>query len=203
MVREAIHGAEQFAVDVQLALLPGIVADPNGGRLSPALQLRQFPLGQVPFAADAKHDLQVVAPVERAGRGGGHVVKELIGFVRAGRHPKGLDRKGSVPDPGVAVVPVSGAAHRLWQRRGRRRADRAGGCEGEGLEHPSAVVHQVPPRTLVGLVELGPRLPRRHGVLESCAYLGLAPDPGCFRLGPLAVMEGQTRALAAAELELA
>ena len=130
VVGEAVNGAEQFAVDVKLALVPGAVADPNRGRVSPALQVRQLPLGQVPFAADAKHDLQVAAPVERAGRGGGHVVEELIGFVRAGRHPKGLDRERRVPDPGVAIVPVSGAAHHLRQRGGRGCADRAGGCKG-------------------------------------------------------------------------
>ena len=178
VVREAVHGAEQFAVDVELALVPGAVADPNGGGVSPALQVRQLPLGQVPFATDAEHDLQVAAPVERAGRRGGHVVEELIGLVGAGRHPEGLDREGGVPDPGVAVVPVSGAAHHLGQRRGRRRADGAGGCEGECLEHPSAVVHQVAPRTHVGLVELRPRLPRRHGVFEPCARSRTGSRPG-------------------------
>ena len=59
VVGEAVDGAEQFAVDVELALVPGTVADPNGCRVSPALQVRQLPLGQIPFAADAKHDLQV------------------------------------------------------------------------------------------------------------------------------------------------
>ena len=131
MVGEAVHGAEQFAVDVQLTLIPGAIADPNGHRVSPALQVRQFALGQVPFAADAKHDLEVPAVVERAGGGGGHVVEKLIGLIRAGRHPKSLDRKGSITDPGVAVVPVSGAAHRLGQGRGRRRTYRAGGGKGQ------------------------------------------------------------------------
>jgi hypothetical protein len=31
MVGEAVHGAEQFPVDVELALIPGTVADPNRG----------------------------------------------------------------------------------------------------------------------------------------------------------------------------
>ncbi len=178
VVGEAVDGAEQFAVDVELALAPGAVADPNRGGVSPARQVGQLPLGQVPFAADAEHDLQVAAPVERAGRRGGHVLEELVGLVRAGRDPQGLDGEGGVPDPGVAVVPVSGAAHRLRQRGGRRCADRAGGLKGQRLEHPSAVVDQIPPRAHIGLVELGPRLPRRHGVFQSGADLGLAPHLG-------------------------
>ena len=67
------------------------------------------------------------------------------------------------------------------------------GAEGERLEHPSAVVHQVSPRTHVGLVELRPRLPRRHGVVEPCADLGLAPDPGRARVGPLGCDAGRSR----------
>jgi hypothetical protein len=88
VVREAVNGAEQFAVDVKLALVPGTVADPSGGRVSPALQVRQLPLGQVPFAPDTEHDRQLAASVKRAGRGGSHIVEELIGFVGTGRHPQ-------------------------------------------------------------------------------------------------------------------
>ena len=96
MVGEAVHGAEQFAVDVELALVPGTVADPNGGGVSPALQVRQLPLGQIPFAADAEHDLQVAAPVERAGRGGGHIVEELVGFVgQAATHRASIVKEAS------------------------------------------------------------------------------------------------------------
>ena len=196
-----MDGGEQFAVDVELALVPGAVADSNGGRVSPALQVGQLPLGQIMFATDAEHDLEVPAPVERAGGGRGHVVEELIGFVGAGRHPERLDREGSVAHPGVAVVPIAGTALHLRQRGGRRRADGAGGCKGERLEHPSAVVHQVLPGTFVSLVQLRPRLPRRHGVLEAVDYLGLAPDPGCTGLVPASVVQGEACALAMVKLE--
>jgi hypothetical protein len=64
VVREAVNRAEQLAVDVKLTLLPRSVADPHRGRSSPTLQVRQLALGQIPFAADAKHDLQVAATVE-------------------------------------------------------------------------------------------------------------------------------------------
>ena len=146
--------AEQLSVDVELALAPRAVADPHRGGLAPARQVRQLPLGQVPLAADAEHDLQVAGLLEGAGRGGGHVVEELVGLVGAGRHPQRLDGERGVPDPGVAVVPVAGAADDLGQRGGGRGADRAGGLERQRLEHPSAVVDEVAPRTDVGLVQL-------------------------------------------------
>ena len=59
------------------------------------------------------------------------------------------------------------------------------------------MVHQIVPRTHVGLVQIGPRLPRRHGVFEPRAYLGLAPDLGRTPLGSHPVMQGEARALAA------
>ena len=108
----------------------------------------------------------------------GHVVEELVGLVGAGRHPQRLDGERRVPDPRVAVVPVAGAADHLGQRGGGRRADRAGGLERQRLEHASAVVDEVAPRTDVRLVQLRPRLPRRHGVVEPRRDLVLAPDPG-------------------------
>ncbi len=52
-------------------------------------------------------------------------------------------------------------------------------------------------------MELRPGLPRRDGVFQPCLDLGLGPDLGRAALGPRAVMEGEARAFAAAELELA
>ena len=53
---------EQLAVDVELALAPRAVADPHRRAVAPARQVGQLPLGEVVLAADAEHDLQVVAP---------------------------------------------------------------------------------------------------------------------------------------------
>jgi hypothetical protein len=68
LIGESAHCTEQLAVDVDLTLAPGVVADPHGGGPPPARQVRQFPLGQVPLAADAEHDLQVAGPLEGSGR---------------------------------------------------------------------------------------------------------------------------------------
>jgi hypothetical protein len=53
------------------------------GRLS--RQLRQLPLGQVPFAADPEHDLQVRAPLQLGGGGIGQEGEELVRLVRDSR----------------------------------------------------------------------------------------------------------------------
>ena len=67
--------------------------------------------------------------------GGGRVgqeVEELVRLVRAGGDPQRLEREAGVAHPGVAVVPVAGAADRLGQRRrGRRpRSRRSAGRSG-------------------------------------------------------------------------
>src|SRR6185312_3550957 len=64
-VGHAVYRAEQFAVDVELALFPRVVANPNRRRVPPALQVPQLQLAEVPLTADAEHDLQVAALLER------------------------------------------------------------------------------------------------------------------------------------------
>ena len=66
VVGETVGGTEQLAIDVKLTLAPGAVADTHRHGVSPALQVTEFSLGQVPFTADAEHDLQVAAPLEGA-----------------------------------------------------------------------------------------------------------------------------------------
>ena len=57
-----VQRVEQLAVDVELGLVPGAVADPHRARVAPAAQVRQLALGQVVLAADPVHDLQRVGP---------------------------------------------------------------------------------------------------------------------------------------------
>ena len=123
LVGEPGGGVEQLAVDVELALVPGAVADPHRGSCprQPA-EVGQLALGQVALAADAEHDLQVVAPPQLGRRRRRHEVEELVGLVGAGGHPQRLQREAGVADPRVAVVPVARAARRLGQRGGRRGA---------------------------------------------------------------------------------
>src|SRR6266511_2586244 len=174
---QALGRAEQLAVDVELALVPGAVADPHRPAAAPAPQVGQLPLGEVALAADPEHDLEVGPTVELGGGRAGQEPEELVGLVGAGGHPQGLHGEAGVPHPGVAVVPVPLAADRLGQRGGRGGHDRPGRLEGERLQHPAGVVHQLPPRALVALVHGRPGAPARDGVVEAAGDLLLGPDP--------------------------
>src|SRR6266511_1032515 len=166
---QPVGGAEQFAVDVDLGLVPGAVADPHRAAVPPAGQVRQGAFGQVVFAADPEHDLQ----------GGG-----LVG---TGGDPERFHGEARVADPGVAVVPVAFAADALGQRGGGGGDDRATGLERQAVQDAAAVVHQVRPRALVLLVQAGPGLPGRGRRVDLVGQLALAPDSrgGLLEGGPV------------------
>jgi len=88
LVDQQLGGAEQLAVDVKLPPPPRAVADPDRAAVPPPGQVRQFPFGQVPLAADAEHDLQVRSVLQLGGGGVGEEGEELAGLMRAGRHPQ-------------------------------------------------------------------------------------------------------------------
>src|SRR6266540_5428517 len=89
LVDQPLRGAEQLTVDVELALEPRAVADPDRAAAPPAGQMRQLPLGQVMLAADPEPDLQARAALQPGGGGIGEKGEELVRLVRAGRHPQG------------------------------------------------------------------------------------------------------------------
>ena len=68
LIEKSVRGAEQLAIDVDLALVPRVVTDPDWAGVAPATQMRQLPFGQVLLAADTEHDLQLSTGVHRAGR---------------------------------------------------------------------------------------------------------------------------------------
>ena len=160
-----IQRVEQLAVDVELGLAPGAVADADRGRVAPAAQVGQLALGEVVLAADPVHDLQRALAGASAGRAG-HERDEVLGLVRAGADVQRLERQAGVADPGVAVVPVALAADRLGQRGGRGGDDRAGRTVGEALEHARAETHELAVRALVDVVLGLPGAPRLDGVLD-------------------------------------
>ena len=86
VVAQLVGGAEQLAVDVDLLLVPGAVADAHRAAVPPALQVRQRSLGEVVLTTDAEHDLQAVVVVHRRGSAG-HEREEVDGLVGAGGDP--------------------------------------------------------------------------------------------------------------------
>ena len=124
LVAQPAGGVEQLAVDVELGLVPGAVADPDrarcpasppGGAASRSVRSCSPPI--------AEHDLQRAVGDRACGRAG-HEVEELVGLVGAGRDPQRLHGEAGVAHPGVAVVPVALAADRLGQRGGGCGDDR-------------------------------------------------------------------------------
>ena len=174
VVRQPVHRVEQLSVHVQLPLTPGAVAHTHGRGVAPTREVRELALGEVVFAADAEHDLQVAVSLQRSRGRRGHVLEEFVGLVGARRDPQRLDGERRVPDPREPVVPVPFAALAFWERRGGGGADRAGWLERQRLEHASALVHEVVPRAFVGLVQLRPRLPRR----DRCRRAAPRSRPG-------------------------
>jgi hypothetical protein len=152
LVDQPLRSAEQLTVHVELPLEPCAVADPDRPAAPPARQMWQLPLGQVPLAANAEHDLQVRAALRPGGGRIGKEGEELVRLVWASRHPQGLHGQAGVAHPGVAVVPVPLAADSFRQRGGRRRHDRARRREGHGLQHAPGMTHQLTPRPLIILV---------------------------------------------------
>ena len=68
---EGVGGVEYRAVNVELALPPGLVSDPYGSAATPARQVGHLAFGEVAAALDAEHDLQVQAAIELRRRCGG------------------------------------------------------------------------------------------------------------------------------------
>ena len=126
-----MHGVHQLAVDVELQLVGGRIADAHGMGALVARKPRHLPLGQAPLAGDAVHDLHLVGRArERAQQ---PVAPRLRLLVVARVHQR-LQREGRVAQPAVAVVPVARTAELLGQRGGRSGNDAARRAVGQRLE---------------------------------------------------------------------
>src|SRR5882724_11173713 len=59
LLAQPLHRAQQLAIDVELALVPGAVPDPHRTAVTPAAEVRQLALRQVALSAHPEHDLEV------------------------------------------------------------------------------------------------------------------------------------------------
>ena len=119
------HRVHRLAVDVELQLVGGAVADPHRLRAAPPLEVIEDLLGQVGGAVDPVHDLERAARVARMlGGAVAQPVDEPLRLVGEAEAEQRVDGERAVPDPGVPVVPVPLAALLLGQRR--RSARRPG-----------------------------------------------------------------------------
>ena len=189
-----VDRVHQLAVDVDLPLVHGVVADPDGPGAPVALQMIEPGLRDLLAAVHRVHDHDVVL------RGGGlaarlHPFHERRRFLQETQGHQRVDGEGGVPQPAVAVVPVPAAAQFLRQRRGGRGDQRPRRVVDEQLEGQRRPLHGFPPAAAVaGLAD--PVLPEVRGQREQVGGLtrGQRPDlaaPFQLDVHGLALVQGE------------
>ena len=135
-----VQRVHHLAVDVELQLARGCVADAHRRGFLVARQPVEGQLGHAPLAGEPVHDLHLL----RAAGNRAHqpVAPSHRLFVVAGVHHR-EKRERRVAQPAEAVVPVAHAADELRQRRRRRSDDSAGGRERQRLEDEQRLVDLV------------------------------------------------------------
>ncbi len=117
-----VDGRQDFAVDVELELPRGGVADPHRFRAFVARQPVELELGEAARAGDAVHDLRVG---RIARHGPQQPVAEGARLVDVAADHEGAQRQAGVAQPAEAVVPVAHAADATraasWSARPRCR----------------------------------------------------------------------------------
>src|SRR5580658_3065913 len=102
--------------------------------------MSELEFGETPFPLDAVHDLDLLRVSRDGTAEPAHPRRRLV---RVPRYQQGIESKGGVPEPGVAIVPVPVAADGLGERGRRRGTDGTGGVEGEGLQGDERAHDQV------------------------------------------------------------
>jgi hypothetical protein len=164
-----VHRIHQLAVDVELELIEGAVADADGPRAAVPVEVVERVFGQVAPAVDPVHDLQgsVPAGFVDARLQPLHEPRRLLGEADPQQRVEG---ERGVPDPGVAVVPISHASQLLGEAAGGRRDDGARGLEREKLEDQRGAVDDLAPAAAVGALR-EPSPPELDGGLEQLGRL--------------------------------
>src|SRR6266571_2757779 len=107
LVAEEASRAEELTVDIELALIPGPVADAHRSAGTPSSQVAECALAEVVLAANSEHDLELSTPPNLRSHCASHPGEEPVRFIGTGSDPERLQRQAGVTDPGVAVVPVA------------------------------------------------------------------------------------------------
>ena len=145
---------EELSVDVELALIPGTVADAHRSAGTPSSQVVELALAQITLATDSEHDLNIHTSPDLGSHCTSHPGEEPVCLIRTGSHPEGLQRQTGITNPGVAIIPVALSPDGLGQRGGWCGDDGSCGTERERLQHTAAVMDQVPPRSFVSLMHV-------------------------------------------------
>src|SRR5205823_4799423 len=93
-----------------------------------------------------------------------------VRLIRAGSDPEGVQRKAGVSNPSVAIVPVALSPCGFGQGGSGCGDECSCGTEHECLQHTATVMDQVPPRSLVSLMQVRPGTPSHNGVMQGVGY---------------------------------
>ena len=118
-----VRRLDQFAVDVELQLLHGSVANPDRLRSAIALQVVEHIFGEAVVSVDRVHDLEALgmAIVRHS-----HPAQKAIDLIRKSHLVQRVDEVGGVADPGESVIPIQRSAQALGQGSRGRRDEGAG-----------------------------------------------------------------------------
>ncbi len=166
---EQVDRVHELAVDVELELVVGAVTDPDRARAVVTIQVIQGLLGQVAAAVYAVHQLQGAVGL-RVPAAGFQPAHERLGLLGKPDAQEPVEGEGGVPDPGVAVVPVTLPADTLGQAARRRRYDRTRRLVGQELERQGRAVDHLAPAARVGAFR-EPAAPVLDGLEEELLFL--------------------------------
>ena len=180
-----VDAVQRLAVDVELELIGGAVADPDRARAAVARPVLERLLLEVGGAVHPVHDVQRAAVAARPlGDPVPQPAAELRRLLGEPQPQQRVDGERGVAHPGVAVVPVTLAADLLGQAGGRRGHQPAGRGVGHQLQRDRRALQHLPPAPGVGGAA-EPGAPERDGLVEQRPDLG-QPDlprrPGGGRL---------------------
>src|SRR5207244_12385444 len=111
-----INRVHQLAVDVELELLVGCVADAHRTRAAITLQVVEGLLGEVVPAVDTIHELQGAGTISRG------LLPAILqpvpkprGFLAEADADKTVDRESGIANPCVTIIPIALATDFLGQ----------------------------------------------------------------------------------------
>ena len=141
-VLRVIHRAHYFAINIQLKLLRGRVADPHRLGIFVPASHSNLEFLQAPFALHAVDNLHL----RRAPRDSAQEpVPPRTRFLDKTRVHQSEKGEGRIAQPAIPIIPVAHAADFFRQRSRRRRDDATGGRVGESFERDERTHHRVAP----------------------------------------------------------
>src|SRR5262249_18491026 len=133
--RHQIRPVGKFAVDIELALIIGTVADPHRSAAAIPFKMLEDLLVERHFRADAIHDLDYSWPLAADEL---QESAECFRLAAVTEHREGEECEARVAEPAVSIIPVALAADFLRERGGSRGHDRPGRRIGQQLQREGA-----------------------------------------------------------------